>query len=297
MNNNDVNPNNTSNPVVSSSTANIPVVDPNTTSVPVVDPNMNTATIPTVDPNTASLPVVNPLEVKVTNEVEENPTPVVSTPEPTAVSTPPVIPTDSNSSTTQPVAEPLKKVEVEYTPPSKAKLVLLVVFFIGLVAFVLFLPEINSMVLRYKAGNLNDKPEEITTGRLICSLHTSTKNLDKNYDLVFHFTDNKLEKTEFKITTKGDPSEDAEVLDGLNEACQQLKNNVSDLSGVTIGCDYSEGKLIERQSYDLANVDQEALDSAFSEAGGNNPEYKNGQDMSYIEKNMNASNYSCERQK
>ena len=79
MNNNDVNPNNTSNPVVSSSTANIPVVDPNTTSVPVVDPNMNTATIPTVDPNTASLPVVNPLEVKVTNEVEENPTPVVST--------------------------------------------------------------------------------------------------------------------------------------------------------------------------------------------------------------------------
>ena len=40
----------------------------------------------------------------------------------------------------------LKEVEINYTPPSKGKIFLLVVFFILLIGFVIFLPDISKMI-------------------------------------------------------------------------------------------------------------------------------------------------------
>lgn len=194
------------------------------------------------------------------------------------------------------VNEKLKKVEINYTPPSKFKMFVLFVFFILLIGFVLFLPEITSMVHKYKSGAYSYKEEKITTGRMSCSLSSSTTNLDKNYDIVFNFTDNLLERTSFSITTIGDPSLDEEALDGLNESCKALMNEVSSIEGVTVNCNYTEGKLVEKQSFDLAKIDSEKLDAAYHEVGGNNPEYQYHQDMDKIEKGMNASGYTCKRE-
>ena len=80
-------------------------------------------------------------------------------------------------------------------------------------------------------------------------------------------------------------------------SCTQLEENLKCATGVYIRCDYTTGKLIETQTYDLANVDFESLNSAFSEAGGNNPEYQFGQDVDRIEKNMKAAGYTCTREK
>ena len=53
---------------------------------------------------------------------------------------------------------------------------------------------------------------------------------------------------------------------------------------------------MEKQSFVYADLDEEKLTAAYTEAGGTYPQYQNGQDMDSIEKNMNASGYSCERQ-
>lgn len=195
------------------------------------------------------------------------------------------------------VNENLKEVEINYTPPSRFKVFLLVLLFVVLIAFVIFLPDITKFVDAFKAGELTNKEEvKITTGRLNCSLSTNTANLDKKYDVTFNFTDNQLEYMEYNITTRGNANLDEEVLDELNAYCKQLEDNVVGMNGVTIRCDYTNSQLVESQSFNLVDVDIEALDSAFIEAGGNYPEYKYGQDIDNIEKNMLASGYTCNRE-
>lgn len=258
--------------------------------------NSNTTEVPTI----TSQPVVTP-SVSVTPEVPVVPQPTV-TPEVPVTSVEPtminnnVMPTQDDPNAI--VNENLKKVEINYTPPSKAKVVLLVLFFIFLVGFIIFLPEISSLVRRMTTGDTGEGVEEnITTGKLICSLDTNTAKLDKSYYLTFRYTDNKLEKTDFVITTKGDITLDEETLNELNNTCNQLKENVSDITGVSIQCSYSDGKLVETQVFELKDLDSEKLDAAFTEAGGNNPEYQYGQDIDRIERGMNASGYTCKRER
>ena len=279
-----------------------------------------TGSIPTVaDPTqTASLPTVEDPTAVSASAPEEAPAlePTVKVEEPTEV---PV--TESSSQpdfenrmvnpgtigdisikkdTTDPngaVNENLKKVEINYTPPSKAKTVELILFFIFMIAFIIFLPDITTMVNKLKAGKESDADQKITTGKLVCEFDTNTTNLDKNYRLVFGFSDNKLDSLDYNIITKGDPTEDADTLDELAERCKALKEYTNSITGVNISCDYSEGKLEEKQSFLYANIDDEKLNSAYSEAGGNNPQYTAGQDMDSIEKNMNASGYSCKRER
>lgn len=194
------------------------------------------------------------------------------------------------------VNENLKKVETNYTPPSKGKTAALVFFFIFLIAFIFFLPNITEMVNKLKAKDADAENAKITTGRLVCTYSTNTTNLDKDYKLTFKFTDNKLERLDYNSTTKGDPTLDATTLDDLADKCKLLKQFTASIEGVSVSCDYSEGKLIEKQSFTYADLDEEKLTTAYSEAGGTNPQYTNGQDMDTIERNMNSSGYTCERQ-
>ncbi len=261
-------------------TAAIPVVPTEAAPVPENTASMApvTAEVPVLD-STTTIPVV-PTAMANT----QNTAPVVSNPNPVGGDTGGVVP------------ENLKSVEINYKPPSKFKTFLLIVFFVFLIAFVIFLPEITTMINLYKAGDLNYTPEKITTGKLKCTLDTNTTNLDKSYDLTYNFTDNKLEKTSFIITTRGDATLDEATLDELAQTCQSLATNVESLEGITVQCSYTDGKLVETQHFDLKNMNVDEVDEAFIEAGGNNPEYQYGQDMDIIERSMNASGYTCKRE-
>lgn len=187
--------------------------------------------------------------------------------------------------------------DINYKPPGKFKIFLLIVFFILLIAFVIYLPEVTEYINKIKTGKLNYVEEKITTGKLICTISSSTTNLDKDYELNFSYTDNKLQKVQFSITTKGDVSLDEGELDELANNCKLLKESVKDIDGVSIRCDYTDGKLEEIQNYDLIVLNEEELDTAFVEAGGNRPEYKKDQDIDKLERNLIASGYTCEREK
>ena len=278
-----------------------------------MDNNENTSTIPEVGSNpetvTQELPVVaDPTKVDDTPSVPAEPAasgPIEIEEKPVdpnfvdRTTNPGVIGNIGNTPPEDPnaaVNENLKKVEVNYTPPSKGKTTALVLFFIFLIAFVIFLPDITSFINKYKAGTLEETNEKITTGRLVCTLESNTANLDKNYKLVFEFTDNQLNKLSYTLTTKGDPTADAKTLDSLDERCENLKSATADIEGLTVSCNYSTGKLEERQSFDYASLEVDKLDAAYAEAGGNHPQYTDKQDMDVVEKNMNASGYTCNRE-
>ncbi len=222
-----------------------------------------------------------------------SPTPVSVTQNTTATE----VSADNGSDSQTLVNEDLKKVEINYTPPSKFKIFMMIFFFVGILSFVIFLPDITSYVHKLQSGELNQVEEKITTGRMTCSLENHTTNLDKKYSVVFTFAASKLEKMQLTITTRGDVTQDEAVLDNLNQTCEQLSKNVKKINGVSVTCDYVDGKLVESQHFELSGINAEQLDSAFTEAGGTQPNYTYGQNIDSIEKNMKASNYECIRTK
>lgn len=198
----------------------------------------------------------------------------------------------NNSST---VDKNMKEVEINYTPPSKFKVFLLIAFFAFLIIFVIFLPEINSFMETYKASKEAEAPKIITTGRLICTLKRSTNNLDISYENIFHFTDSKLNSLNYTVTTRGDATLDEVTLDEEQNKCNHLKESTELLRGVNITCEYKQGQQDTIQNFTFSDLSLEEMDAAFSEAGGVVPEFENEENIDDIERNMNASGYTCER--
>lgn len=240
-------------------------------------------------------------EPVITNVVSEEPviTGVQTNNQTSMVESSNVVGGNTSSGTDNPevVNEKLKKVEVNYTPPSTAKMVFTVFTFFMILGFVIFLPEITTAVNNYKASKGAIDDEVITTGRLECDLKSNTTNLDMSYSRVFKFTDSKLNEAEFVITTRGDITLDEATLNEMADKCKLLKDYTDDMSGVDVDCSHTEGKLTETQRFEYASIDVEELDAAFAEAGGTYPEFKNEQDIDIVEKNMNAAGYSCMRKK
>ena len=247
-----------------------------------------------VVPQPVIAPPVEPTTNPVMAPVEPQMGPVVNT-EPVVNPVPTVTPQPQDPNAM--VNENLKKVEIkDYTPPSKFKIFILLVFFIGLVAFIIFLPDISSYLSTYGKNQYNKQDETITTGKLICDLTSNTASLDKEYEFVFSFTDSKLKKTKYVLYTRGDTTTE-DTLDELAENCKTLKEESSKVEGVSIKCEYSDGKLTETQVFELESINEEELKAAFTEAGGMLPSYTYDQNIDDIEKNMKASGYTCERQK
>ena len=192
------------------------------------------------------------------------------------------------------VNEKLKKVEVEYKPPSKFKIGLMLFFFVLILAFIIFLPEVTQYM-----SDLFDKKDktviEITTGKLVCKLDSTTANLDKNYVRTFQFTDNKIEKVTFKTTTRGDITQDEATLNELNKQCTDIRYGIESLTGASIECDYQNGKLVETEKFDLATYDYEQTSAAYTEAGADMLKFDNGEDVDRVKTSMLQAGFSCEK--
>ena len=145
----------------------------------------------------------------------------------------------------------------------------------------------------YQEEDISEE-EKSVSGDLVCSLTMSDEKFDTEYRLEFHYTDSELEKTKLIVTTKGDASLDSAELDVLNLNCQNLKNEVLQLEGISVSCNYTAGKLVETQTYDLARINQEEATPFFAEAGGTYLEYPYHHSIHKIQEDMTASEYTCQ---
>lgn len=191
--------------------------------------------------------------------------------------------------------EKLKKVEVEYKDPGKANTVMLIIFFIALIAFVIFLPELQTLIAAYKAGPV--QTEEITTGKLVCELSSSTVNLDRDIKRVFLYTDKKLQSAKFTTIIRGDATLDEAALDEFNAQCEQIKENVKSLDGVSVSCEYENGKLTEKETFEYETYKIEDVTAAYTEAGGTVLEFAYEQDIDAIMKSMRQGGFTCNKEK
>lgn len=239
---------------------------------------INTNTNTTVDAGTSVNTVIN------TNVVNGTNTSVNSE----ELNSTEVLQVDNSSSTAN------SDEDYVYVPPSKFRYFLLIVFFFVLLGMIIFLPEITEIV-NLKLFENNNVVEEIVDGTLECSLKKTGTSLDTVFTAKFSYTDLKLDKLTFTTTINGDSKLDYDVLNQDYNECLKLRDSAYSIDGVAISCDLASSSVITTEIVRYNIVDIMKATSAFSEAGGVFPEFESREDINKIEREMNASGYSCSK--
>ena len=178
---------------------------------------------------------------------------------------------------------------------SNLKYYMTFIFLTLLIWMVAFLPDISSFVSDYFASRRQTAIPKITTGVLTCTMSTSDDKYDHYYTAEFSFEDSKMYRFNFKSTTKGDQKLDALELSNMKSSCDLLKQQTINLEGVDVSCSLSNGVYENIQKFNYQKLKADEVTTAYLEAGGTYPNYKYEQHIDEIEKQMKASNYTCER--
>lgn len=173
----------------------------------------------------------------------------------------------------------------------------LFVLFGGLFTMIIYLPDITNYIETQKYLRNNPVEEKITSGILKCSSENATETLDYKQDLEFSFTDNELTKLVYITKTRGSVGLDDSELDSLKFECDQLVSYADKLSGINVSCELLDGVLTRTQKFDYQVIVVDEAITAYIEAGGSYPDYENMENIDNIERDMNASGYTCERVK
>ena len=172
----------------------------------------------------------------------------------------------------------------------------MLIFFILLIAFVIFLPNLRDLYIQYKT---HVEEEEISSGKLICTLDRSTDDFDITYNETFSFKKYKLQSFNYSVETKGDASKDIGKFKEIYGKCDNLSKTVgiNNLTGIVIDCSYVEGddKVVETQTFDYNTIDKGELKSAYTEAGVEYPEFELDDNINEIEKSMLAGGFTCQK--
>ncbi len=171
--------------------------------------------------------------------------------------------------------------------PSKTKVFLLLIFFILVLAFVVFLPDISSII---KTGKISSGSNEIVNGTLSCSMTKSLDNTETTYEMNFSFTNKKLQVSTFNIITE---SEDKKIINEKYLECKNIEEISEKTSGIDVSCSSSSSISTMRENYTYNIIDTNNL-TKFTEAGGTYPEHEFEQDIYDIKNSMIKNGYDCE---
>ncbi len=171
-----------------------------------------------------------------------------------------------------------------------------IIFFILLIAFVIFLPNIRDLIIAYQT---HVEEQEIDSGKLICTLETSNDDFNYTYTETFTFKKNLLKTFNYRVETKGDAGKDIEKFKEIYNECDNLSRSVGigNLSGIVVDCSYVEGddKVVESQTFDYNTVNKNEVKAAYTEAGVEYPEFELDDNINEIEKSVLAAGFNCQK--
>lgn len=191
--------------------------------------------------------------------------------------------------------EAKEKAKQEKKANSNAKYIMTAIFLVSLILMVIFLPNISELIANYKREKALSKAPVLTTGVLSCKMNKNDDKFDYYYTADFEFKDSQMDRLTFNTTIKGDKKLDELELTEMKNSCELLRKQVANMAGVRVSCSLSEGVYKNNQVLNYAELKSEDVTTAYLEAGGTFPNYEYKQSIDEIEKEMRASNYTCER--
>lgn len=182
------------------------------------------------------------------------------------------------------------KEEIQYNEVSKGKIIFVGVFFLFIIVFVMFLPEIQN----YFDGLINStKNKEIINGKLVCKLDSTSSNFNLSYIQEIRFKNSLPTSLVYTKKIIGNGISDIKNLEDENKKCSNLSDTVKNVNGVRVECDLSNGEVTERQYIDYNNLDLDKVNAAYAEAGGFYPKIDSSKNINNIKKDIVAAGYSC----
>ena len=173
----------------------------------------------------------------------------------------------------------------------------LLLLFGGLLALIIFLPDIKSYIDTQKYLKTQQVSEKITTGTLECTMDDSSDTLDYSYKFNFGFSENKLTRLKSITEIRGDVSLDEVELDKLKGECDLLESVTTGLSGVSVSCKLENGLFTKSQTFNFSSIVVDDAITAYVEAGGSYPFYRDGDNIDEVERELISTGYSCTRVK
>jgi len=278
------------NPFAAVPTTDVEVLDETQTLTPIVEDTPKETNTPLIDP---TLPNTNGIQMNNMNpEIRYNPV----TGEEMNVNDV-INSTKKNNEIDVGQDKELKRVEIGKKIKSTWNSLLLIGLFIFLIIFVLFLPEVQTTVSNFFSGKQVEYVETIPTGKLICTMETSTSNLDRNIERIFQYDKNKVISGKFTTIVRGDITLDEDVLDRLNEQCNKVKEKVSELKGVSVSCNYENGRLEEKEIFDYEEYSMEDVSNAYLDAGSSLVEIEYQEDIDRVMTLMRQGGFTCNKEK
>ena len=206
-------------------------------------------------------------------------------------------PVSENTEVLEVVEDTTNNVQPEQSSGKKGSTIGLFILFGGLLALIIFLPDIQAYITNQRYLRSQEVKEKITTGTLECTMDDSSETLDYDYTFNFGFSDNKLTRLKSITEIRGDVSLDEAELSKLKGECDLLESVTSGLNGVSVSCKLENGLLTKNQTFNFASIVVDDAITAYVEAGGSYPFYRNGDNVDEVERDLISSGYTCERTK
>lgn len=206
-------------------------------------------------------------------------------------------PVSENTEVLEVVEDTTNNVQPEQSSGKKGSTIGLFILFGGLLALIIFLPDIQAYITNQRYLKSQEVKEKITTGTLECTMDDSSETLDYDYTFNFGFSDNKLTRLKSITEIRGDVSLDEAELSKLKGECDLLESVTSGLNGVSVSCKLENGLLTKSQTFNFASIVVDDAITAYVEAGGSYPFYRNGDNVDEVERDLISSGYTCERTK
>ena len=109
-------------------------------------------------------------------------------------------PVSENTEVLEVVEDTTNNVQPEQSSGKKGSTIGLFILFGGLLALIIFLPDIQAYITNQRYLKSQEVKEKITTGTLECTMEDSSETLDYDYTFNFGFSDNKLSPSASIIT-------------------------------------------------------------------------------------------------
>ena len=164
------------------------------------------------------------------------------------------------------------------------------VFLIGMILFVVFLPNITEFIESKKTKTDNTKENTVTTGTLICNKKNVKNDDDISYEMKMTFRDKKIINS--KLTTEVQ-SYDTQALVEKKTKCDAVSNIAKSIDGLETECRLNDTVYTVIEQYELSKIDTSKITS-YTEAGGTYPQFSYGKDIYDIKTTLVKEGYDCD---
>lgn len=170
------------------------------------------------------------------------------------------------------------------------KSILAFIFLIGIILFVVFLPNITEFIDSKKTKQDNTKENNYTTGTLICTKKKVNNDDDIVYEMKMTFRNKKIINS--KLTTEIQ-SYDTQAMIEKKKKCDEATNISKSIDGLETECRLNDTVLTMIEKYELSKIDTSKI-TPYTEASGTYPQFKYGKDIYDIKTTLVKEGYNCD---